>query len=144
MRFPTRTLEPGQFLMMTIRSHDQYNTTIYGLDDRYRGVHHGRRVILLNEEDCREAGLTSGDFVDITSHFCGQLRARLVLRCILSDSAALCRHLFPRGQRVGPHRQRGGKEQYASLKVDRDHAEKIADEAGYRGGRGGTGQIGFV
>jgi molybdopterin-dependent oxidoreductase alpha subunit len=71
---PLLQLEPGQFLMMTIRSHDQYNTTIYGLDDRYRGVHHGRRVILLNEEDCREAGLTSGDFVDITSHFCGQLR----------------------------------------------------------------------
>jgi molybdopterin-dependent oxidoreductase alpha subunit len=71
---PYLRLEPGQFLMMTIRSHDQYNTTIYGLEDRYRGVHHGRRVILLNEEDCREAGLASGDFVDITSHFCGQLR----------------------------------------------------------------------
>lgn len=74
---PHLRLEPGQFLMMTIRSHDQYNTTIYGLEDRYRGVHHGRRVILLNEEDCREAGLASGDFVDITSHFCGQLRTAL-------------------------------------------------------------------
>jgi anaerobic selenocysteine-containing dehydrogenase len=67
-------VESDQFLMMTIRSHDQYNTTIYGLEDRYRGVHHGRRVILLNEEDCREARFASGDFVDITSHFCGQLR----------------------------------------------------------------------
>jgi len=71
---PHLRLEPGQFLMMTIRSHDQYNTTIYGLDDRYRGVHQGRRVILLNDEDCRQAGFASGDFVDITSHFCGQLR----------------------------------------------------------------------
>jgi molybdopterin-dependent oxidoreductase alpha subunit len=71
---PRLRLEPGQFLMMTIRSHDQYNTTIYGLEDRYRGVHHGRRVILLNEEDCHESGFASGDFVDITSHFCGQLR----------------------------------------------------------------------
>ena len=71
---PGLRLEADQFLMMTIRSHDQYNTTIYGLEDRYRGVHHGRRVILLNEEDCREAGFASGDFVDITSHFCGQLR----------------------------------------------------------------------
>jgi len=71
---PRLRLESGQFLMMTIRSHDQYNTTIYGLEDRYRGVHHGRRVILLNEEDCREAGFARGDFVDITSHFCGQLR----------------------------------------------------------------------
>jgi len=72
---PQVRLEAGQFLMMTIRSHDQYNTTIYGLEDRYRGVHHGRRVILLNADDCREAGLASGDFVDITSHFCGQLRS---------------------------------------------------------------------
>jgi len=72
---PLLRLEAGHFLMMTIRSHDQYNTTIYGLEDRYRGVHHGRRVILLNEEDCREAGFAGGDFVDITSHFCGQLRA---------------------------------------------------------------------
>ena len=71
---PTLRLESGQFLMMTIRSHDQYNTTIYGLDDRYRGVLHGRRVILLNEDDCGEAGFSKGDFVDITSHFCGQTR----------------------------------------------------------------------
>jgi molybdopterin-dependent oxidoreductase alpha subunit len=71
---PRLRVESDQFLMMTIRSHDQYNTTIYGLEDRYRGVHHGRRVILLNEEDCRQAGFASGDFVDITSHFCGQLR----------------------------------------------------------------------
>ncbi len=72
---PRLRLEPGQFLMMTIRSHDQYNTTIYGLEDRYRGVHQGRRVIFLNAEDCRQAGFASGDFVDITSHFCGQLRS---------------------------------------------------------------------
>jgi len=71
---PRLRLESGQFLMMTIRSHDQYNTTIYGFEDRYRGVHHGRRVILLNEEDCSEAGFARGDFVDITSHFCGQVR----------------------------------------------------------------------
>ena len=62
-------LGPDQYLMMTIRSHDQYNTTVYGLDDRYRGVHNGRRVILLNEEDCRAAGFHRGDLVDITSHF---------------------------------------------------------------------------
>lgn len=67
-------LEPNQFLMMTIRSHDQYNTTIYGLDDRYRGVQHGRRVILLNEKDCQDAGFGKGDLVDITSHFRGESR----------------------------------------------------------------------
>ena len=40
-------LQPDQFLMMTMRSHDQFNTTIYGLDDRYRGIHNGRRVVFL-------------------------------------------------------------------------------------------------
>jgi len=71
---PDLSLEPGQFLMTTIRSHDQYNTTIYGLDDRYRGVYNGRRVILMSEDDCRDAGLAKGELVDITSHFRGQTR----------------------------------------------------------------------
>ena len=62
-------LQPGTFLMMTIRSHDQFNTTIYGLDDRYRGVYHGRRVIFMNPADVREAGLQQGQFVDLTSHY---------------------------------------------------------------------------
>lgn len=55
--------------MMTIRSHDQFNTTIYGLDDRYRGVYNGRRVIFMNPDDMREAGLQQGQFVDLASHF---------------------------------------------------------------------------
>jgi molybdopterin-dependent oxidoreductase alpha subunit len=66
---PEHPLEPGQLLMMTIRSHDQYNTTVYGLDDRYRGVSGGRRVVLMNETDARDQGLREGDRVDITSHF---------------------------------------------------------------------------
>jgi len=66
---PRNELAPGRYIMMTIRSHDQFNTHIYGLDDRYRGVHHGRRVIFMNEADLRAAGLQKGDFVDLTSHF---------------------------------------------------------------------------
>lgn len=62
-------LEDGQFLMMTIRSHDQYNTTIYGLDDRYRGIYNGRRVVFLNEDEMREHGWKEGQRLDITSHF---------------------------------------------------------------------------
>jgi molybdopterin-dependent oxidoreductase alpha subunit len=58
-------LGTGQLMMMTIRSHDQFNTTIYGLDDRYRGVYNERRVIFLNEEDISEQGLKPGDVVDI-------------------------------------------------------------------------------
>jgi molybdopterin-dependent oxidoreductase alpha subunit len=62
-------LEPGQFLLATIRSQDQYNTTIYGLDDRYRGVFHGRRVVLINSEDMKDHDWKTGDQLDITSHF---------------------------------------------------------------------------
>lgn len=67
-------LEPGQLVMMTIRTHDQFNTTVYGLDDRYRGISQGRRVVLLNVEDLRERGLKSGDVVDLVSHFRGETR----------------------------------------------------------------------
>jgi molybdopterin-dependent oxidoreductase alpha subunit len=74
---PRHDLQPGQFLMMTIRSHDQFNTSIYGLDDRYRGIHNGRRVVLLNKDDMRSAGLSDGDVVDLISHFEGEERVAL-------------------------------------------------------------------
>jgi len=64
-------LAPGHFLLATIRSHDQFNTTIYGLDDRYRGIHGGRRVVFLNEADMRENGWNRSEALDITSHFAG-------------------------------------------------------------------------
>jgi molybdopterin-dependent oxidoreductase alpha subunit len=67
-------LEPGQLLMMTMRSHDQFNTTVYGLDDRYRGIRGERRVVLLHEDDVRDRGLAAGDAVDLTSHFRGERR----------------------------------------------------------------------
>ena len=71
---PKLKLEPDQYLMMTIRSHDQFNTSIYGLDDRYRGIYNGRRVIFLNREDMRQASLTEGQTVDLRSHFEGEER----------------------------------------------------------------------
>jgi len=67
-------LAPGTYLMMTIRAHDQFNTTVYGLDDRYRGIYHGRRVIFMNPADVQEAGLQQGQFVDLTSHYQGEER----------------------------------------------------------------------
>jgi anaerobic selenocysteine-containing dehydrogenase len=60
--------------MMTIRSHDQFNTTIYGLNDRYRGVFNERRVIFLNEEDMRQQGLAPNDIVDIYNDHGGTRR----------------------------------------------------------------------
>ena len=66
---PDLTLPKGQLRLMTVRSHDQYHTTVYGLDDRYRGVYGGREVVFLRANDLARLGLRSGDTVDITSHF---------------------------------------------------------------------------
>ncbi|MCB0585357.1 MAG: FdhF/YdeP family oxidoreductase [Phaeodactylibacter sp.] len=71
---PENGLAEEEYLMMTIRSHDQYNTTIYGLDDRYRGVYNERRVVLMNEEDMQADGLKKGDVVDLTGNYRGQER----------------------------------------------------------------------
>ncbi|MCL4103826.1 UNVERIFIED_CONTAM: hypothetical protein GTU68_029143 [Idotea baltica] len=71
---PEHHLDAGQYVLMTIRSHDQYNTTIYGLDDRYRGIHNERRVILMNPKDMRERGFKPRQKVNVTSHFQGETR----------------------------------------------------------------------
>jgi len=71
---PEHKLEPGQFLMMTIRSHDQFNTSVYTENDRYRGISNNRRVVFLNQEDVEAAGLQAQQPVDLVSHFNGQER----------------------------------------------------------------------
>ncbi len=71
---PKIELAPGQFLMMTMRSHDQFNTTIYGLDDRYRGIRNGRRVVFLNSDDIRLGGFQDGQVVDLISQYDGEER----------------------------------------------------------------------
>jgi molybdopterin-dependent oxidoreductase alpha subunit len=58
-------LKEGELIMMTIRSHDQFNTTIYGLDDRYRGIYNERRVIMMNKKDMKRSELKDGDIVDL-------------------------------------------------------------------------------
>ena len=71
---PKNELKDDEFIMTTIRSHDQFNTTIYGLDDRYRGIFNERRVVLINPEDLRAAGFEAGQIVDLRSHFQGEVR----------------------------------------------------------------------
>ncbi|WP_238439341.1 FdhF/YdeP family oxidoreductase [Microbacterium sp. JZ31] len=61
----------GRVLLQTLRSHDQYNTTIYGKDDRYRGIHDGRRVVLIHRDDIRELGFAEGEMVDLVSEWRG-------------------------------------------------------------------------
>jgi len=71
---PKHDLGPDQFLMMTIRSHDQFNTSVYTENDRYRGISDGRRVVFLNGEDIAAAGLKVQQVVDLVSHFEGEER----------------------------------------------------------------------
>lgn len=64
---------PGRLLLQTLRSHDQFNTTIYGLDDRYRGIHQGRRVVFVNPADLADLGFADGDRVDLVSEYRDQI-----------------------------------------------------------------------
>ncbi len=77
--FSTTTLdkyeiEPDQLILMTVRSHDQFNTTIYEYNDRYRGIHNERRVLFMNPADMATRGIKAKDLIDITSHFQGEER----------------------------------------------------------------------
>jgi anaerobic selenocysteine-containing dehydrogenase len=79
-KLPELKLADDEYMMMTIRSHDQFNTTIYGLEDRYRGIHNERRVIFMNPKDIAKAGLKAGDKVDLFNYHGGKERvARLFL-----------------------------------------------------------------
>jgi molybdopterin-dependent oxidoreductase alpha subunit len=71
---PRHDLKPNELLLTTIRSHDQFNSTIYGLNDRYRGVFDGRRALFLNPLDMEQMNLKAGQIVDIYSHFEGEIR----------------------------------------------------------------------
>ena len=59
----------GRLLLQTLRSHDQFNTTIYGLDDRYRGIKGGRRVVFVHPDDIVALGFADGDMVDLVSEW---------------------------------------------------------------------------
>ncbi|HEY0797901.1 MAG TPA: FdhF/YdeP family oxidoreductase [Candidatus Baltobacteraceae bacterium] len=87
---PQTRLNAGEYLMMTIRSHDQFNTVVYGLDDRYRGIYGGRRVIFMNQEDMEAANLRANQFVDISSHFRGEVRTVTTFAVVPYDIPRRC------------------------------------------------------
>jgi molybdopterin-dependent oxidoreductase alpha subunit len=60
---------PGRLLLQTMRSHDQFNTTIYSLNDRYRGIKKGRKVIFVHPDDLAALGIDNGELVDVHSEF---------------------------------------------------------------------------
>lgn len=71
---PQHDLVGGRLLLTTIRSHDQFNTTIYGESDRYRGISGGRRVVFLNAKDMTRLEIKKDDWVDLVSHFESETR----------------------------------------------------------------------
>ncbi|MFS2088648.1 FdhF/YdeP family oxidoreductase [Paenarthrobacter sp. Y-19] len=94
-RFSVRPLEyleapEGHLILQTVRSHDQYNTTFYGLDDRYRGVSDGRRVVLVHPDDLTELGFNDRDLVDVISTFAGTERRADKFRLIGYPTARGC------------------------------------------------------
>jgi molybdopterin-dependent oxidoreductase alpha subunit len=70
-KYEPSVLAKNEYIMMTVRSHDQFNTTIYGLDDRYRGIYNERRIIMMNPEDIKEAGLVNYQVVNLHNNFGG-------------------------------------------------------------------------
>jgi molybdopterin-dependent oxidoreductase alpha subunit len=89
---PPDTVEvpPGHLLLTTIRSHDQFNTTVYGLDDRYRGIRGGRRVLLVNPADLAALGLADGDVVDVVSVWRDEERRAKAFRLVTYETPVGC------------------------------------------------------
>jgi len=87
---PDDAVAPGHLRLTTLRSHDQFNTTVYGLEDRYRGISGDRRVVLLHPEDLAAAGLREGQRVDVTSHFRGETRTVRGFRALAYDLPRGC------------------------------------------------------
>ncbi len=80
-----------RLLLQTLRSHDQFNTTIYGLDDRYRGVKNGRRVVFVHPDDIRHLGWSDGDLVDLVSEWDdGSERTAPAFRVVAYDQPLGC------------------------------------------------------
>ena len=120
----------GHLVLQTLRSHDQYNTTIYGLDDRYRGIHGGRRVVFVHPDDLAAAGVADGEIVDIVSVHRGVERVGERFRVVAYPTAArLLRRLLPRGQRAGAPGLGGRREQHAHLEVGHGAAPPACRDA---------------
>ena len=92
----TVVLKKDELVLMTIRSHDQFNTTIYGLHDRYRGVHNERRVIFLNPMDMQKRGIEKLQVLNVTSTYDGvERRAEQFLAIPYSIPEGNCAAYFP-------------------------------------------------
>ena len=102
--FVAGVVPEGRLLLQTVRSHDQYNTTIYGLDDRYRGIRGGRQVVFAHATDLARLGFADGDRVDVVSEAAdGSERRARDFRLVAYDVArGTCTAYFPEANVLVP------------------------------------------
>ena len=131
-----RRCPPGGSLLQTLRSHDQFNTTIYGLDDRYRGIKDGRRVVFVHPDDLAAlpGGFADGDVVDVVSEAADgvERRAAALPPGGLRRGPRHLRGVLPRGQRAGAARLRGRGEQHPDLQGGHRPLRAPLSQAGVR------------
>ncbi|WP_084252935.1 FdhF/YdeP family oxidoreductase [Devriesea agamarum] len=107
---------PEKHLLLQIsRSHDQFNSTIYGLDDRYRGIAEGRRVIFVNPDDIARLGLSDGQIVDITSIFEGEEHTAVAFRIVSYPTARDCALAYFPEANVLVHNRQVAKDSYTPV-----------------------------
>jgi len=107
---PDLSMAPGRLRMMTMRSHDQYNTTIYGLDDRYRGIKGERNVVFMHPDDILERDLRDGEWVDLVSEYRGvERRANRFRVTEYEIPRGSCATYFPEANSLVPLESKAAK-----------------------------------
>ncbi|MEW2921096.1 FdhF/YdeP family oxidoreductase [Muricauda sp. ANG21] len=124
---PDHNLKPDELLLMTIRSHDQFNTTIYGLNDRYRGIHNERRVVFMNKEDMEQHSLNKKDVVNLHSEYDGIQRTAEQFLVIPYDiPKGNMAAYFPETNLLVPHNHFADKSQTPISKSIKVTVEKVS------------------
>ncbi|SHN06504.1 oxidoreductase alpha (molybdopterin) subunit [Cyclobacterium lianum] len=114
------------FILMTVRSHDQFNTTVYGYNDRYRGIQNSREVVMMHREDMKERGYQSGDLVKITSVFNGEKRVLEGFQVVPYDISRGCLAVyFPEGNVLVALDNRSGESHCPASKFIEVFLEKM-------------------
>lgn len=118
----------AEFVLQTFRSHDQYNTTVYGMDDRYRGVFGARNVVFVNRRDLADIGLAAGDMVDIIGTYDdGHHRACTGFRVVEYDTPRGCiGGYYPEMNALVPHQTVGDESDTPTSKSIRVRLQKSA------------------
>ncbi|MDO6439142.1 FdhF/YdeP family oxidoreductase [Cyclobacterium sp. 1_MG-2023] len=116
------------FILMTVRSHDQFNTTIYGYDDRYRGISNSREVVMMNAEDMKNYDCKAGDLVKLTSIFAGEKRVLQGFQVVPYDISPGCLSVyFPEGNILVALDNNSAESHCPASKYIEVYLEKLSD-----------------